>query len=347
MSQDRHFRIKRHYSIIAHSPDVVELRWGVWNPTSFTITDDTQSGRLYRIIRRFDGSVSVHQLAKEEGVAKSDVEAILDYLIQLGVVEHGATNALDHYLDTCLPTIRPLDGENASAQSILLLGDRFLTDEILRLLNASLPDADVSIVDSEDPAYSLLSKNDTTWLMNGIEFHERLEHFEKWKGTFIVFATKIINPVQLRILNRVALALRIPWIHSAIDGPFLIIGPTFVPYRSACYECFETRVMMNVRETAGYQRYKNALIEGEMIQGTQPVVVALGSVLASHVALETINFAKTKTSFTVNNALAIHLPTMEFSFNELLRVPSCISCSSSPERDDTELHFDLRSFLSR
>ena len=33
-------RLKRHYSIVAHSPDLVELRHGVWNPESYTFRDD-------------------------------------------------------------------------------------------------------------------------------------------------------------------------------------------------------------------------------------------------------------------------------------------------------------------
>ena len=41
-------RLKRHYSLIAHSPDTVELRHGVWNPTSVTLTDDTSKKVRFR-----------------------------------------------------------------------------------------------------------------------------------------------------------------------------------------------------------------------------------------------------------------------------------------------------------
>jgi thiazole/oxazole-forming peptide maturase SagC family component len=157
---------------------------------------------------------------------------------------------------------------------------------------------------------------------------------------------KIINPIQLRILNRVVLEHRVPWIHAALDGPFLFVGPTFVPHRSPCYECFETRVMMNLRENASYQRYKQTLVKGGIKNGELPSIEpALVGLLASHTALEALNFALTDRAFTVGKVLAIYLPTMEFTFNEVFRVPSCKACSPVAERDDKELYFDLRALI--
>ena len=67
----------------------------------------------------------------------------------------------------------------------------------------------------------------------------------------------------------------------------------------------------------------------------------LRSMLASHVALEALNLAVTETSFTVSKILSIYLPTMEFTFHEVLKVPGCEACGSSAERDDRELYFDI------
>jgi bacteriocin biosynthesis cyclodehydratase domain-containing protein len=344
-NDNENLRIKRHFSVIPHGPDVVELRWGIWNPTSFTLTDDAGSGQLYRLIRRLNGSVSPRALAREENVPRSEVEGLIDHLIELGVIDHGPTNALDHYIDNYLPTTGATEARDPGTPRILLLGELQPVDEICRILNASLPHAAISRVPTDDPAWTLLADRDTSWLLDGIDFHQRLPVFEGWKESFIVFASRIINPVHFRVLNRVALALGIPWLHAAMDGPFLIIGPTVVPNRSACYECLETRVLMNLRDAAGYQRYKKALVEAELVHNTQPVLAALSSLFASHTALEALNFALTGGAFTVNKALTIHIPTMEFAFNEVLRVPNCGACGSSPERDDQALYFDMRAFF--
>ena len=55
-----------------------------------------------------------------------------------------------------------------------------------------------------------------------------------------------------------------------------------------------------------------------------------------------MNFLLTQSAFTTGKVLSIYLPTMEFSFNEVLRVPGCPACSR-PAREDVELYFDIRS----
>jgi bacteriocin biosynthesis cyclodehydratase domain-containing protein len=348
MEGKTHLRLKRHYSLVAHSPDIVELRSGIWNPTSLTVADDAKAGHLYKLLRRLDGSTSARQIATEEGVPHAEVEGLIDHLIELDVLEQEPRNALDYYLDTYLPTIHESQAHRLSVERVIILGDPPLTEEIYRTLMMSLSEADISISipdPKNTPAWSLLMSNDASWVSSGIQFHEALQSFEQWRGAFIVFTTRTINPIQCRKFNRVALQHRISWLHSALDGPVALIGPTFVPYRSACYECFETRVTMNMREVAAYQRYKDALARNDVISQGAPLLFGLSSLVASHTALEALNFVTTQASFTVNKALTVHLPTMEFAFNEVLRYPKCPACSPSAERDDRELYFDIRSLL--
>jgi bacteriocin biosynthesis cyclodehydratase domain-containing protein len=338
-------RLKRHYSLIAHSADVVELRYGVWNPTSFTLTDQTKSGKLFTILSRLDGSLSPSELAAREHVPRTEVEGLLDHLLELGVLESTASNALDHYLEDSVPNFRRKSNGDPATPPVVLIGDSDLVAEIHRHLIQALPDARAEIIDRNDPAGLQLAEPDAAWLLDGLEFQKRVAVFEKWRNAFIVAAMKVIDPVQLRVLNRVSLEYRIPWIHAALDGPFLFVGPIFVPHRSACYECLETRVMMNLRGAASYQSYKAALVDQKVITGKLPMEPILGALLASHTALETLNYLLTQASFTVGKVLAIYLPTMEFTFNEVLRVPGCPACSPLAERDEKELYFDMRSLI--
>lgn len=344
MTLNEKFRIKRQYSIIAHSPDIVELRSGVWNPTSFTINDESQSGRLFSVLAGLDGSLSPAELAKKVSVPQADVETMLDQLIQMSIVESGSSNSLDYYVDNLVPGLTPRYGDLPGEMPIVLMGDPDLAAGIQRYLKDSLK-TEVSVVDEKDPVWTILQENDTSWLMDGIAFQERVLPFQKWQGKFLVFATEIINPVQFQILNRASWEWRIPWLHAAIDGPFLFVGPTFVPPRSACYECFETRVLMNLRENESYLRYKRAIVEGQIRRWKLPVEPALVGLLAAHAALEALNFVLTGSSFTVGKVLALYLPTMEFTFNEVLRVPGCPACGPSPERDDRELYFSMRALM--
>lgn len=99
---------------------------------------------------------------------------------------------------------------------------------------------------------------------------------------------------------------------------------------------------MNLRESSSYLQYKNALVEGKVRVGTLPLEPALTGLLAAHAALEVLNYCLTGTTFTVQKVLAVYLPTMEISYNDVLRVASCPACCPVPERDDKELYFDAR-----
>lgn len=335
-------RMKRHFSLVAHGSDVVELRHGVWNPTSITLTDESNSGILFRILSRLDGSASAAEIAKSEKVPVAEVEALLDHLIQVDAIESKSTSAFDLYLDQFAPALKGNGTVSIPERPLALLGDSALVQIILGQLVAGLPDARVRVIAESDPGRQILARNETGWLLDGLVFQEKLLQFSEWRNSTLVFASEVINPVQCEILNRVCLELDIPWIHAAIDGPFLLVGPTFIPRRTACYRCLETRVLMNMRGNNGYQQYKRALVEGGIKRGELPAASILRNLLASHVALEALNLGLTQSSFTVNKLLSIYLPTMEFAFHEVLRVPGCEACSSSAERDDRELYFDIR-----
>jgi bacteriocin biosynthesis cyclodehydratase domain-containing protein len=337
-------RLKRHWSVIAHGPDDVELRHGVWNPISISLADGSKSGLLFRLLSRLTEATSPEQLAREENVLLEEVQRLIDHLLELGAVETKPGSALDYYLEHVVPWRAD---EAQSPPRVILLGDDDLAGEIRRYLPESLPAHCITQVDPGGAANEVLCDPDPSWVLDGIQFEARCEVFDSWRGSFVVVANKLMNPVKLRVWNRIAVAHRIPWLHAAIDGPFVMVGPIVVPLRSPCYECLETRVTMNLRESASYQKYKTALVNRSVNAGAMPLEPALGGILASHTALEAINFCLTGSSFTVGKLLAVHLPTMEFTFNEILRAPTCAACGPVAGRDDAELYFDTATLLNR
>ena len=344
MAHDESVRLKKWFSIIPHTPDEVELRHGVWNPVSVTLTDDSRSGQLFRLLRRLDGSASLSTIASEEKVPRDEVEGLVDHLLNLGVAEIGPSSSLDYFLETTSKVRDELRVQHL--RRVVLLGDSPLTRRISGLLSEVDLGLSVEIVPADDPGWQQCRSSDRSWLNDGLAFEEEQSKFAAWTDALIVYATSTVDPSTLRVLNRVCLANRIPWVHAAIDGPFLIVGPLFIPGRSACSECLDGRVLMNMRESASYQRYKIALAERQVVLGELPVDGVILSLLASHINMEIVNFCLTGRSFIIGKALMIHLPTMEFSYNELLRLPSCPACAPRPESEDTELYFDMATLVS-
>jgi bacteriocin biosynthesis cyclodehydratase domain-containing protein len=346
MADGPRLRLKRQYSIVAHSDDIVELRHGTWNPISYTLRDDSGSGALRGVLGRLDGTLSTTEIADAEGLPRSEVEALVDQLSDLELLEDGPMHALDYYLDHAVPNLLPYPGARSNGSPpVVVMGTGGVPAEVARVLGSSAAGIDFDIAQANGDLRELLSRDGTGWLTDGLEFEARAERFAAWRDKFVVLASSTVDPIELRAFNRIALHHRIPWLHAAVDGPFLLVGPTFVPGRSPCYECLETRVLMNLREASSYQTYKHALAEGRVAQAAAPLTRVLETMLASLAAFEALNFLLTDGSFTVGKALAIYLPTFEFSMNEVLRLPGCPACGSAAERDDRELYFDIRALL--
>jgi bacteriocin biosynthesis cyclodehydratase domain-containing protein len=342
---DARLRLKRHYSIVVHGPDVIELRHGTWNPLSFTLADERQSGKLLGVVRRLDGRSSIGEIAAAERVPASEVEELVDQLATLGVLEGESGHALDYYLDQVVPNLMPFERDRRRPRtSAVLLGDAGPVGEIARILTASGAH-DYEVERADDGMRTRLACAALSWQSDGLAAEVEAEAFAGWRDRFVVFASSAINPLELRGFNLVSLHHGIPWLHAAVDGPFLLVGPTFVPERTACYECLDARVLMNLREAASYQAYKRALADGRAARSSAPLDAVLESMLAGLTAFEALNFLLTGASFTTAKLLAVYLPTMEFTFNEVLRLPGCPACGPSPEADDSELYFDLRTLL--
>jgi bacteriocin biosynthesis cyclodehydratase domain-containing protein len=346
--RDDNIRIKRHFSIVGHGPDTVEIRHGVWNPVSYLLNDESKTGNLFSLLQRLDGTATPAALAREVGLPREQVEDVIDHLDNLGILESGPSNALDYYLnDIMSATLATFGVEEPllrAPRSIILIGDTSITDQVGKLLREI--DPEMEIAPADERATRIISDNDISWLFEGLDFHEKMQAFDSWKNSFVLLACTVINPLQCKVLNRIALEHGFPWMHAAIDGPFLLIGPTFVPRRSACYECFEQRIIMNLRNAASYVGYKEALVKHRIKHGVMPIEPMLRAILASHTAMEIVNFTKTSFSFVVGKALSIFLPTMEFTYNEVLRIPGCPSCSPLSERDDSELYFDMTTLMN-
>lgn len=339
-------RLKRHYSVVAHSADVVELRHGSWNPISFTITDDSGSGVLLSVVRLLDGNHAVSEIAREVGVARTEVQGVIDQLAELQLIEEQSTHALDYYLDHLVPSLSQYRGTTrGSTTPVVIIGEGSAPQAVAAVLSRSLPDLVVTLLGSSDALVRALRHDVAAGAFDGLAFEKVAEQFAGWRDCFVVYATDTVRPPEAIGLNRLSLHHGFPWLHAAADGPFVLVGPTFVAGRTPCYECLEKRILMNLREEASYQRYKQAMADGRVSGGLAPLDETVAAMLAAHAAFAALNFLLTGAEFTIAKVLAIYLPTMEFTFNEVLRLPGCPACGSSPESDDRELYFEVRSLL--
>src|SRR4051812_41858491 len=205
MNQQSKYRIKRQYSIVPHSPNIVELRNGVWNPTAFTLRDEDENGCLCRLLARFDGVSTSRDIARVENISEEVVEQLVDHLIGLGVVETEASTSLDHYLDHIVPTLGRGSTPSAEKLQPFLVGDSALGELIRDILASSLPERSIGSLAPHAEAWLALSKDPARWIHDALAFQEIVDQFEFLKGKFVIFVQRVVDPLQLKAFNRVAL----------------------------------------------------------------------------------------------------------------------------------------------
>lgn len=346
--ENKHPRIKPHFSIIAHTMKLIELRSGVWNHVSYTLEDEDDSSNLYRFIAMLDGTRSVSEITKSLQMPRSDAEGIIDHLQKLNVLEDKSSTAFDYYVDVYAPVFksRQHTENEVFEKNIFILSTSDLSTEIKTNIEKNTSLKNINIFADNDNLMNILKDKDESWMHNALQFEKMLQNFTQLKDSFFILAFDHINPILAKRFNRIATALNIHWIHAAIDGPFIFIGPLFESPRTACYECFETRVGMNLREYNSYQKYKTALANGLVIRQSEfPMRGLLRNLLIAHLTLEVINYMLTGCSFSKNKVLSIYLPTMEIAFNDFIKVSNCQNCGSQTHRDDHQLYFDVQGLL--
>ena len=338
-------RIKKSYFVVPYSADEVELKTGVWNTFAYAVKDDSKSGNLFKIIKLLDGQLGPSEIAKQLDITRSEVEGLIDYLIQLDAIEYGPTNAIDAYLEHVTPTLSYFYKEKKLIKPILLLGNNSLVSNMHRLLLEQIGSEQIEVADLDTDACRLLFGSDDSWVFDGLEFEKSLDLFQPWKSYFVVFAQDNINPVYGNRFNKIAHSLSIPWINIAVDGPMLFIGPTIIGGSGPCYECFESRVVMNLRESMAYLRYREVLSQGKVYGNNLPLNSVISSLVASFGVLEVLNFIFTECSFTSRKVLSIYLPTMEIAYNEILQLSSCKTCTATAYKDNHQHYFDIQMLL--
>lgn len=338
-------RLKRYFSLIRHTENTIELRHGAFNAVSHFLDDEGGDGTLGKIAAALDGA-DLAEVARKTGVKRSAVESVIDQLVQIGAVEDGPESSIDAYYDTVIPSLRDHESRFAPVQGVLLLGDAELSERIAASLGKLSTAIAIDIVGADDERLQSLSGMQLDDFDRALASEEIAMRFE-WLGQrLIVLAQQHANPHRALLLNRLALQQGCPFLWGAVDGPAMFVGPFTLPRQSACYQCFETRVMMNLREYKSYQLYKAALADGRAQARALPVAAPLVDILSGHLTMEAMNYLLTGAAFTIGKTLCLYLPAMEFSFNDVLRVPDCPACGARHYVDEPELYYDIRAVLN-
>jgi biotin operon repressor len=175
MSDDDNFhvRIKPHFSVIAHSGNAVELRSGVWNPTSCMLTDENNDDKLLKIIKALDGTRSLKEISKNLSISRTEIESVIDHLQQMGAIETTPSSVFDLYLQQASPSLHTsniIESNVTPKWPILLMGDNTLVQSVSTLLQQFMSKNFFDVLTHTDERFQLLNDLDEDFMHHGLEF---------------------------------------------------------------------------------------------------------------------------------------------------------------------------------
>jgi thiazole/oxazole-forming peptide maturase SagC family component len=128
-------------------------------------------------------------------------------------------------------------------------------------------------------------------------------------------------------INELCLESDTRWLRVAIEGTTVSLGPTFVPFQTACYTCYDRRIASNLPDPEDYRAYQQQ-ISSDNGSGNGGYFPPLWSLAASHTTIEIARiisgFAPPK---TMGRFYLIEGMSPDAVGHEVLRLPRCPACS--------------------
>lgn len=127
-------------------------------------------------------------------------------------------------------------------------------------------------------------------------------------------------------VNRASLATGTRWLRVSVSGTSAQLGPTFMPYETACHTCLELRRQTHEPDVDGYLTYRDRADDPDIIRDDGPA--ALFTLICAHVALEVSRILvghSAPTTFGRYYELSALSPSA--IAHDVLKVPRCQSCS--------------------
>ena len=137
-------------------------------------------------------------------------------------------------------------------------------------------------------------------------------------------------PALLDAVNRAALQANVRWVTGQIYRGTGILGPTVIPYQSACYKCYELRRNANLENYEEVMHYETRLRQMPAIRSEFVAPKPLAQTLGGLLALESLRLmTQTAIPQMAGRILLIDFFAPEMTYHRILRLPNCPACGDA------------------
>lgn len=146
---------------------------------------------------------------------------------------------------------------------------------------------------------------------------------------YLVACSEKYEPAKLEKLNELAVQTKTPFIWACFDGRKGLIGPTVLPDETACFKCYQTRVLSNADHPEmliAYESYLKTYGNNAEFGYLLPHVLMVSGMAALEIVKD---LSYLTPPITYNAQLEINMVTMEYELHPVLKIPRCPVCSRS------------------
>lgn len=313
------------YVPVVVDPDTVQFRIGPWAGPSYTIRDDDADGKIAELVRMLDGDETLEGiLAAFDPEDLVEVESILDRLTEEDVLVHvGGSESDVPPVGVVSPTASlTADDVDAVARANVLVVNvgpigRFVVEDLVslgaenvRVVEPARGDDPTPLDDVPPEAYSIAGPDADL-------------DAEIADADCVVYATADPRPGLVSAVNEIAFDEGVPWISGRLRGLDGFVGPAVVPGRTACFDCFRSRLLANVDDPVAYRGYERAVGNRDHGRGPLP---ALSRIVAGYVSIDLLHLLVDGIGFTAGNVLHFDFFDLTVESNSVLKQPRCRVC---------------------
>jgi bacteriocin biosynthesis cyclodehydratase domain-containing protein len=140
-------------------------------------------------------------------------------------------------------------------------------------------------------------------------------------------------PALLAAANSACLSRGLSWLPVVLNRGEAIVGPTVIPGRSACYDCFKQRLLTHAafpEDDAAYDAHLDRTADGAPVPEWPPFTSAVAALAAMEVVRIVTQFTP---SITPGQALFIDGLSGAQRISPVWKVPRCPACLKAQRRD--------------
>lgn len=352
----KNIKLYDNVSVFFSSDNEIRFRKGIWNFEEASLTLDDLNDNMKEVItfianELFDDKlISFDDIVKKFSLDENDSNLLNDIISSL------VGNRFLEYDDkknNMQNTLYELIGEYfydiPDESKIEKNKIMFITDNDRLKDYASLVSKDIYInldMMSADDIKKIEKSNltDTTDAIENIEIKkELLKLFDNISCVVISVEKPRLN--LLRNINRLLLDKSVPIVISILDGPFLNIT-TIKGKETACYECFENRVIARNESLSVYNKFVKQTMNFK-IKNKRTYITPILQSFTSIALYEAFLFAAIGKCKLSGRVINVYIPSIEIQVQDLLRVPFCPACGHISKAKYNEMYTSSKEVIEK